>query len=379
MKKILLTIIAAVALAGGGAAFYFYGPFAGNSRVLKLPGTVETQEVRLASKVGGRVKRVAVREGEMVSAGQVVVEFEAPELEAQRAQYQAKVDAAEAQRAKAYRGARPEEKAVAKASLSSAEARLSKLIAGFRDEEIDQARRELEIAEAESERANAELARERKLYPAVTSAASYELAQAIAARWQLQARAAQSKLALLLKGTRSEEIAEAMAERDRARANFDLVEAGTREEEILEADARVAELKARLSEIVAQLKEAVVVAPERAIVEVVAVRPGDVVPANQPVVRVLRADDLWVKTFVSEVHLGKVHVNQTVEVTIDSHPGVRFTGTVIQIASSSEFTPRNVQSLDERRNQVFALKVRVVDPRGVFKSGMAADVWVNLE
>jgi len=65
-------------------------------------------------------------------------------------------------------------------------------------------------------------------------------------------------------------------------------------------------------------------------------------------------------------------------VTIDSHPGVQFQGTVVQIASVSEFTPRNVQSIDERRNQVFAVKVRVADPQGIFKSGMAADVYVTL-
>jgi multidrug resistance efflux pump len=76
--------------------------------------------------------------------------------------------------------------------------------------------------------------------------------------------------------------------------------------------------------------------------------------------------------------LGKVHLGEDVEVTIDSYPGKRFAGKVIQIASASEFTPRNVQSADERKHQVFAVKVRVDDPQGVFKSGMAAEVTVPL-
>jgi multidrug resistance efflux pump len=93
----------------------------------------------------------------------------------------------------------------------------------------------------------------------------------------------------------------------------------------------------------------------------------------------LRADDLWVKVFVPATELGRLKLGQGVEVGVDSHPGRLFAGEVIQIADVSEFTPRNVQSLDERRHQVFAVKVRVADPEGVFKSGMAAEVFVPLE
>src|SRR5207248_7381023 len=156
------------------------------------------------------------------------------------------------------------------------------------------------------------------------------------------------------------------------------LEEGTRPEEKDESRARLAEARARLAEIEANLAEAVVKAPEPAVVEVLAVRKGDLVPPNQPVVRVLRADDLWVKVYVPETELGRVRLGQTVDVTVDSYPDQRFTGTVVQIAAESEFTPRNVQSADERRHQVFGVKVRVADPEGVFKSGMAAEVFLPL-
>ena len=146
-----------------------------------------------------------------------------------------------------------------------------------------------------------------------------------------------------------------------------------------EATAKVAELDARIKELDAQLAEAVVKAPEPAVIEVLAVRPGDILAPNQPVGRVLRAGDLWVKAYVPATQLGKVKLNQAVEVTIDSHPGKRFTGTIDQIATVSEFTPRNVQSVDERANQMFGIRVRVADTQGVFKSGMAADVYVPAE
>jgi len=130
--------------------------------------------------------------------------------------------------------------------------------------------------------------------------------------------------------------------------------------------------------VLANLKEAVVRAPDKALVEVVAVRPGDLVPPNQPVLRVLRYQDLWVKVYIPETDLGKVRENQEVQVFVDAYPGHPFRGTITFIDAQSEFTPRNVQSLDERRHQMFGVKVRVDDPQGVFKSGMAADVWLPL-
>jgi multidrug resistance efflux pump len=113
-------------------------------------------------------------------------------------------------------------------------------------------------------------------------------------------------------------------------------------------------------------------------VETLAVRPGDLVPAGRQVVLAHRTGDLWVKVFVPSTDLGKLRLGQSVEVAVDSHPGKRFPGQIIHIATSSEFTPRNVQSVDERRHQVFAVKVHVADPEGVFKSGMAAEVFVPL-
>ena len=97
--------------------------------------------------------------------------------------------------------------------------------------------------------------------------------------------------------------------------------AGSRSEDIAEAAARVAELRGKLREIDANLDEAVVKAPEPAVIEVLAVRKGDLVPPNQPVLRVLRADDLWIKVYVPETELGKIRLDQAVEVTIDSYPG----------------------------------------------------------
>ncbi len=188
-----------------------------------------------------------------------------------------------------------------------------------------------------------------------------------------------AKLDLLLAGSRQEDKDEAKAEMARLKANYDLLQAGTREEDKQAAKARRDEAKAKLAEVEANLAEADIKAPARALVEVLAVRKGDLVPPNTPVIRILYADDLWVKVYVPETDLGKINVGQAVKVSVGSYPGEELDGEIMQISSASEFTPRNVQSADERKHQVFGVKVHVKDPRGIFKSGMAAEVRIPLQ
>src|SRR5579871_2531319 len=130
----LTALLIAVALGLG-----FCWPRNPSRHVLRLPGVVETQEVRLSSKVGGRVARVAVTEGDLVQPGQALVTFDVPELQAQYEQTQARLRAAEADLEKAINGARLEEKAAAHAATEAARARWERLKAGSRPEEIEQA------------------------------------------------------------------------------------------------------------------------------------------------------------------------------------------------------------------------------------------------
>jgi multidrug resistance efflux pump len=374
-KRVLLSGGMFMALA---SALGFYCLLGHGSQTLEIPGTVEIQEIRLGSRTGGRVARLAVTEGQWVEPGQILVSLEAPELEAQRDHWLAQLAAAEAERAKAQYGPRDEEKEAARAAVAAAGARFQRLKAGYRPEEIAQARGEAESADAELDRASKELARERQLGPEASSRAQNDASLATFERAQGQAKVARARLAMLQAGTRTEEVAEAEAELKRADANGRLLEAGTRPEDLALAEARVQQLRAKVREVEAQLDELTIRAPERAVVEVLAVRPGDVLSPNQAAVRVLRGGDLWVKGYVSEVDLGKVRLNQAAEVMVDSDPGRRFAGQVAEIASVSEFTPRTVQSVDERRHQVFGVKIRVADTEGIFKSGMAAKVVLTV-
>jgi HlyD family secretion protein len=372
--RLYLILFALVSLTAV-AAFWPFGP---RRAGLPLPGSVQSQEVRLGSRVGGRVAAVLVAEGDRVSAGQELVRLDLPELVAQRDQYRAAVARATAELRKARNGPLPLEVRDAETAWKAAVARYQRVLAGPREEEIEQAVQEQQSAEAEYEAAKDNLKRvyeARKAAPAVEATAG----RARRDRAHAAVAAAKAKLNQLRAGSREEDREEAKAERDRAKAKLDLLRDGTREEDKARAAAELQEANARLSEVEARLLEGSIRAPESGRVEVVSVRPGDIPAANAPLVRLLRDGDQWVRIFVPEHELGKIRVGQSVQVTIDSHPGQSFPGTIYHIAGESEFTPRNVQSPDERRHQVFAARVRVEATAGIFKPGMAADVFVPLE
>jgi multidrug resistance efflux pump len=376
LTKIILVVVLLAAAGGTSAGLWMH--FHPQSTELKLPGTVETQEVRLSSRVGGRVSKVYVSDGQLLEAGQKVLELEMPELDAQYAQLEAQKQAAEAELAKLVNGPRKEEIAAAQSALDAANARLNRMQAGFRREETEQVAAELEAAQADLTNARVEMERERELLvKKATSREAFDAAVARYGKFHGQVNSLAAKLKMYEKGYREEEIAESAADAARLKANLDLLKAGTRREEIDEARAQVDQLTAKLAELDVMRGERTVIAPEKCVVQIVSVRPGDIAAANRPVALVLRADDLWVKAYISEIELGRIKVGQQVAVTIDTFPAKRFTGKVIYIAPQSEFTPRNVQTVDERHHQVFAVKVRVDDPQGVFNSGMAADVWLK--
>jgi HlyD family secretion protein len=375
-KRVLLVvgILCIVAVALG-----FFWPFGRRGQTLQIPGVVEIQEVRLGSKIGGRVARVAVREGDLVDAGQPLVYFDVPELEAQRDQLQASLAAMEADLERWKNGPRPEEKRAAQEAVEAARARWAVLKLGSRPEEIREARSQYESAQADWKLARDDFDRALRLYRQQTlSRGEYDAARAALERAQGNAAKTRARLDLLVAGNRPEEIQQALAQLKQAQANLDLLLAGSRSEDIAAAEARAAQARGKLREIEANLREAIVRAPERVLIEVLAVRKGDLVAPNQPILRVLRADDLWVRIYVPEVQLGKIRLHEKVDVTIDSDPDRHFQGEITYISSESEFTPRNVQSADERRFQVFSAKVHVDDPQGIFKSGMAAQVSVPL-
>lgn len=149
------------------------------------------------------------------------------------------------------------------------------------------------------------------------------------------------------------------------------LERGSRAEDIEAASAAHQREEGRLAYLLRQKQEAVVEAPAAGIVESLDLRPGDLVAPNQPVARVLEPGQLWVRVYVPEPSLGRVRVGQKAAITVDSFPKREFPGRIVEIRDRAEYTPRNVQTLDQRMDQVFGVKVEIA-PAPELKPGMAA-------
>jgi multidrug resistance efflux pump len=148
---------------------------------------------------------------------------------------------------------------------------------------------------------------------------------------------------------------------------------GGRPEEVAAADATLAQARERLAFLNRQHEELEVAAPAGGVVEVLNLRPGDLVAANQPVATLLEADQIWVRVYVPETQLGRVRIGQAAAVHVDTFPHRAFPGHVVEVRTQAEYTPRNIQTLDQRSDQVFGVKV-AIDPTPELKPGMAAIV-----
>jgi HlyD family secretion protein len=377
MKK-GLPILIGIALIIAFSAYWLLSARQSRQRESPLSGTVETREIQVGSKTGGRITEVLIEEGETVTAGRTLVRFEDNDLRAEQAQSKARVAQAEAQLARLLAGSRPEEVAQAEANVRREAATLEALKHGPRVEEIAQA--EAEYSAAQADAANAETSFQRMDALFNTGDVSAQVRDdARARRDQLKGRAesARQRLELLKSGTRPEDIKAAQARLHQAEAAAQLVRKGSRVEDIAEGRARLAEARAQLQQIDVKVAESEVKAPVTSRVEVVSVRPGDLVPAGRSVATLLEPSQLWVRVYVPEPELGSIAVGQKAAVQIDTFPGRQFAGTVEQIASQGEFLPRNVQTRDDRNHQVFGVKIRVDNSSGVLKSGMAATVTLE--
>ena len=345
---------------------------------LTFHGTVETREIKIGSKVGGRVTAVLVEEGNSVEINQPLVRFDVAELHSQLKQSEARVAQQRAHLDQLIRGFRVEEIAQASAVTGTAKASFEVMRNGARPEDIAQVKASVVAIEAEVASAKISYERFNLLHQSgdlsrhEVDSAKYRY-EAISARRDAEAK----KLEVVINGNRHEEIRGASERLRQAEQAEKMMRVGARPEEIADARAQLAEAQARVEQFKVLIAEGELHAPARARVEAISIRPGDVITADQSVMKLLEADQLFVRMFIPEPDLAKIKVGQQVKVKIDAADEQVMIGTIEQINEQGEFTPRNVQSHDERNHQVFGVKVKLNNSAGKLKSGMA--VSVNLE
>jgi HlyD family secretion protein len=323
MKRIAL-IIAFLVLAGAGATWWFVHRDAPR-RELVLYGDVDLRQVELAFNNSERIAAVLVQEGDRVKRGQVLARLDTGRLEPQVAQ--------------------------AEATAAAQREAVERLHNGSRPQEIAEARANVESAEADATNARGQYVR-RKTLAANSVVSQQDLENAKAALDVAEAKLAVNQKAL------------------------DLAIAGPRKEDIGQAEAQLRGDEAQWAFLRQELADAQLVAPVNAVIRTRLMEPGEMASPQKPVFSLAVTDPKWVRAYVAEPDLGKLHPGMTASIAIDSFPDRRFNGWVGFVSPVAEFTPKTVETEELRTSLVYEVRVFVKDPSDQLHLGSPATVYL---
>ncbi len=327
MKRRIPIIVVAIAIIALLVWLFVIRPNGADS-ALVASGTVEATEARLGFQAAGRIESILVDEGDAADSGNVLAQLDRTEALARR-------DQAEAQ-------------------VAAARALLAELESGFRPEEVAQARAARRAADEQLRDAERDLDRTKTLFEG--GAVSQEIFDKARTRYDI----AESQSA-------------------QAMEQYRLVESGPRTERIAAQRAQLANAEAALRNIDAVLNNMTVRSSFDGIVTVRHREPGEIVSPGAPVLTVMNRGNRWIRIYVPEYHLGGLQLGQLVSISSDTYPDRTYKGEVTYIASEAEFTPKTVQTTEERVKLVYAVKVRILeDANFELKPGMPADVTFEL-
>jgi HlyD family secretion protein len=342
---------------------------------LEIGGMVEVRTIQVASRSGGRVVDVKVHEGDRVKKGDELVALEKAELLAKRDEAHAAMELAQAQLDRVVNGLRPVEVDEYHARERAAEAQLDELTRGARREDVEHAKAQLAATESQLKNASLSAKRTTDLFGR-GAATKAERDSAVAEEDTARANrdAAESALAVLANGSRPEAVAAARARLAETKAALENAKLGSRDEDVRVQRAQLDQARARLAVAETNLSETSIVAPRDSVVETLDLRPGDMLSANQSAATLVEDDQLFVRAYVPETELGLVHVGDTVPFTVDTFGSHPFHALVQHVNDVGEYTPRNVQTVDERAHQVYLVRLGVVDGHELLRAGMAVTV-----
>ncbi len=298
------------------------------ANLLLISGNIEAHESLVGFKVQGRLDELLVEEGQSVHQGDLVARLD-------RKDYLQQVS-------------------VDEAVLRSREAELDLALAGSRTQEIKAAEQSVLDAQADVELKKVEFQRNQALYErnAAVSAEARDVAATNLKRSQAAYERNKQTYDQLLEGTRKEQIAINRANVETARQNLTL--------------SRI------------RLEYTSLSAPKTGVVTVRQAELGEVMQPGTPVVTIADVDHLWLRGYVSETDVGRVHWGQPATVRTDTFPGKTYKGRVSFISSVAEFTPKSVETHKERVTLVYRIKIDLENPNHELKPGMPADAEIDL-
>ncbi|MGQ9802165.1 MAG: HlyD family secretion protein [Candidatus Saccharicenans sp.] len=301
---------------------------AAENNLIRVTGTIESRTARISPRVSGRVLRVLVEEGQSVKPGQLLVELDHDYLDLQLRQ--------------------------AEATVAAARAQLELLRKGARSEDIIQAEQQLKQAEINLEQARNDAGRFRRLYEQGSIT-------------QKQKEEAENRLAL------------AEAQHQQALEALKKIKSLARPEEIEAAEARLRQAEAAADLLKKNIEDSKVTCPAEGVVTEKAVEPGELVSPGTTLVTISCLDPVYLWVYVTAQELGRVRLGGRAEVTIDSFPGKMFEGKIIYLSPEAEFTPKNIQTREDRVKLVFAVKIELPNPEGQLKPGLPAEAIIKTD
>jgi HlyD family secretion protein len=356
-----------------------------------ISGNMELTEVDVGFKYSGKLIERTVTEGDTVQKGVVVARLDQEQLLHQREREQAALTLARAQLAQAQTTLQWQQQTVEadldqrRAELNSTRARLQELQNGARPQEVEDAAALVKGAEAEFERASSDSKRAQILLKDDDiSRSQYDQFRTRFETSQSALNQARQRLSLIQAGPRAEVIDAAGAQVARATAGLKAGHANELEVQRrrLEISARVAEIaraKAQIAMIDSQLADGVVVAPAGGIVLTKAAEVGEILAPGTTVLTIGDLQHPWLRGYINERDLGRVKVGSKAKVTTDSYPGKAYPGRVSFVASEAEFTPKQIQTAEERVRLVYRIKIDVENLNQELKLNMPAEAEILLE
>jgi HlyD family secretion protein len=372
---------------------------------VRASGTIQADEVQIASEHGGRIAQVHVGTGMRVRFGTPLVSLDARAFEDKLAEAEAAVSTAQADLDVLRAGARAQEIEAAKAIVAIATAERDGAYTAWQnalwelenpqelDAQIIEARTQINLVEQAAILAEAQLAREKLLAQQKRAGTDeYDIAtwQVKAAEGALAAAQADQKAALTLLDwltfIRSEPLgmiarvhaAEskylvAQAAVSVAQAQLEDVQSGPTPEELAVAQERVHLAQAQADVLQAQIDTFVLRSPTKGTVLSQALYPGELAAPAATILTLADLDQVTLTVYVPVNQVGQVHLDQHVQVAVDSFPGSTFTGRVAHIGNQPEFTPRNIATQKERQNTFYTVEIHLANKENMLKPGMPAD------
>ncbi len=290
---------------------------------LLLTGILEVVEANISSKVSGEIVCLSVNEGDKVTAGDTLAIIDRTDYQIQYRQ--------------------------ALAAVRIAEAQLKMLIKGTRKEDLDQAEEALKQAKAQLENVSEDYQRSENLFST----------QSISTKQRDDA-----KMLYTI----------AQAQYNSAKQLFEKLKSGARSEEIEAAKARLDQSVAQADAIKKKMNDCFIRAPITGYITKRIVEKGELAGTGVPIFRIANLDEIEIMVYLPETQLGKVRLGDKAEVTIDTFSDKTFSGEVVYLSPEAEFTPKNIQTKEERVKLVFGVKVKIANPDHILKAGLPADV-----